>query len=190
MTPNGQPGPWGSWALQATGASRRSGRTQARGRILEKEVRSCEFVCDRFSEAANAGYASLLYWSNGISSIATEQSDYLLKRLRRSSFHPQCLAMVWGLDWITGSAPAQPVSTAPRSTDGGFVAPDRSKREVCYESRDIFFKCLDKNDILDAIKEDEKARQVCPEEVTAYERDCARSWVSTASNTGSGGFVF
>lgn len=70
-------------------------------------------------------------------------------------------------------------STAPRSEDGGYVAPDRHKREECYESRDLFFKCLDKNDILDAIKEDEKARNVCSEEVVAYERDCARSWVST-----------
>lgn len=86
--------------------------------------------------------------------------------------------MVWGLDWITGSGPSQPTSTAPRSTDGGYVAPDRSKREVCYESRDLFFKCLDRNNILDAVKEDEKSRQVCPTEVTAYERDCARSWVS------------
>jgi hypothetical protein len=88
--------------------------------------------------------------------------------------------MVWGLDWISGSGSglSTPASTAPRSNDGGYVAPDRSKREVCYESRDIFFQCLDKNNILDAIKEDDKARQVCPTEVTAYEKDCARSWVS------------
>jgi cytochrome c oxidase assembly factor 6 len=87
--------------------------------------------------------------------------------------------MAWGLDWMTGSStPSQPTSTAPRSNDGGYVAPDRTTREVCYESRDIFFQCLDKNNILDAIKEDEKARKVCPTEVTAYERDCARSWVS------------
>lgn len=58
------------------------------------------------------------------------------------------------------------------------MAPDRNAREVCYESRDIFFECLDKNNILDAVKEDEKSRQVCPQEVKDYERDCARSWVS------------
>jgi len=57
------------------------------------------------------------------------------------------------------------------------VAPDRNAREICYESRDIFFECLDKNNILDAIKEDEKARKVCSKEVADYERDCARSWV-------------
>jgi hypothetical protein len=32
---------------------------------------------------------------------------------------------------------------------------------------------------LDAIKEDDKARKVCPQEVVDYEKDCARSWVST-----------
>jgi cytochrome c oxidase assembly factor 6 len=57
------------------------------------------------------------------------------------------------------------------------VAPDRNAREICWESRDIFFECLDKNNILDAIKEDDKARRVCPKEVADYERDCARSWV-------------
>lgn len=88
--------------------------------------------------------------------------------------------MAYGLpDWLTGSSstPAQ-TKSPPRSNDGGYIAPDRNKREECYESRDIFFKCLDKHDILDANKEDEKSRKACPEEVTAYERDCARSWVS------------
>ncbi len=87
--------------------------------------------------------------------------------------------MGWGLPtWLGGSAgPAQPESARPKSTDGGFVAPDRNAREICYESRDIFFECLDKNNILDAIKEDEKARKVCSKEVADYERDCARSWV-------------
>ena len=85
--------------------------------------------------------------------------------------------MAYGLpDWLTGSStPAQPA--APKAQDGGLVAPERSKREMCYESRDIFFQCLDKNDILDAIREDDKARKTCPQEVQAYERDCARSWV-------------
>jgi cytochrome c oxidase assembly factor 6 len=87
--------------------------------------------------------------------------------------------MAYGLpSWLGGSSePSPPTSTAPKTQDGGFVAPDRNRRELCYESRDIFFECLDKNDILDANKEDEKSRKVCPTEVTDYERDCARSWV-------------
>ncbi|OAL31442.1 hypothetical protein AYO22_01034 [Fonsecaea multimorphosa] len=90
--------------------------------------------------------------------------------------------MAWGLPtWLGGSAssnPSLPQSSnlPPRSKDGGYVAPDRTSREQCYESRDIFFQCLDRHDILDAVKEDEKARKVCPAEVAAYEKDCARSW--------------
>ena len=92
-------------------------------------------------------------------------------------------AMVWGPDWLTGSgSPSKPAANAPpRSNDGGYVAPDRNKREICYESRDLFFECLDRNNILDAIKDDEQARKVCSQEVMAYERDCARSWVSFPS---------
>ena len=88
--------------------------------------------------------------------------------------------MAYGLpDWLTGSStPEQPA--APKTRDGGRVAPDRNSRELCYESRDIFFECLDKNNVLDAIREDEKARTSCPQEVADYERDCARSWVCRA----------
>lgn len=94
---------------------------------------------------------------------------------------PFISAMGWGLPtWIGGSAtPSEPEPARPKSNDGGFVAPDRNAREICYESRDRFFACLDKHDILDAIREDEKSRTLCSQEVGAYERDCARSWVST-----------
>jgi cytochrome c oxidase assembly factor 6 len=91
--------------------------------------------------------------------------------------------MAWGIpSWLGGGSSANPslpesANQAPRSKDGGYIAPDRTSREQCYESRDIFFQCLEKNDILDAIKEDEKCRKVCPQEVMAYEKDCAKSWV-------------
>jgi len=91
--------------------------------------------------------------------------------------------MSWLPSWLGGpsssSNPSLPSSAhqPPRSKDGGYVAPDRTSREHCYESRDLFFQCLDKHEILDAVKEDEKSRKVCPEEVGAYERDCARSWI-------------
>lgn len=87
--------------------------------------------------------------------------------------------MGWGLPtWLGGSStPSQPEPVRPKSKDGGFVAPDRNARELCYESRDVFFDCLDRNNILDAIKEDEKARKLCPREVEQYEKDCARSWI-------------
>ncbi|KAK5449613.1 hypothetical protein LTS15_008688 [Exophiala xenobiotica] len=84
--------------------------------------------------------------------------------------------MGWGLPtWLGGSAaPAQPEPARPKSQDGGFVAPDRNAREICWESRDIFFECLDKNNILDAIKEDDKARRIKyfkQKRVMEYDRD-------------------
>lgn len=91
--------------------------------------------------------------------------------------------MAYGLpSWLGGGSSSSSTSntstSTPKTQDGGFVAPDRNRRELCYESRDIFFECLDKNNILDANKEDEKSRKLCPTEVADYERDCARSWVS------------
>ena len=58
------------------------------------------------------------------------------------------------------------------------MAPDRNTRELCYESRDLFYSCLDKHDILDSITHDEEARTKCGTEMKEFERDCARSWVS------------
>lgn len=87
------------------------------------------------------------------------------------------------LSWLSGgsNSSSQPAPVRQKSKDGGYVAPDRNMREICYESRDLFFECLDKNDILDANREDEKARKLCPKEVTEFERDCAKSWVSCIS---------
>lgn len=78
------------------------------------------------------------------------------------------------MGWFT---PADAKESIPKSSDGGTVAPDRSKRERCYESRDIFFDCLDEHNILDANKKDAESRAKCPKEVEAYERDCVKSWV-------------
>ena len=90
--------------------------------------------------------------------------------------------MAYGLpDWLTGGpSEQQPAPVREKSQDGGYIAPDRGQRELCYESRDILFGCLDKHDILDANREDEKMRKLCPDQNVAYERDCARSWVSHA----------
>ncbi|KAJ5748908.1 uncharacterized protein N7511_010604 [Penicillium nucicola] len=63
------------------------------------------------------------------------------------------------------------------ASDGGRIAPDRTSRARCWEGRDSFFACLDKNDILDGIKEDKKARQKCVKEVEEFEAACSQSWV-------------
>jgi len=71
-------------------------------------------------------------------------------------------------------------SSGPKSTtasDGGRIAPDRSSREQCYQARNLFFTCLDKNDILDAIKSNEDVRHNCAKELAAFETTCSKTWV-------------
>ncbi|KZZ90316.1 Cytochrome c oxidase, subunit VIb [Ascosphaera apis ARSEF 7405] len=65
----------------------------------------------------------------------------------------------------------------PKAPDGGVVAPNRSSRQHCWLARDGFFACLDKHQIVDAIREDEKARASCGEELKQFEGACAKAWV-------------
>ncbi|RMJ24109.1 hypothetical protein PHISP_05006 [Aspergillus sp. HF37] len=67
-------------------------------------------------------------------------------------------------------------SESPKSSDGGRIAPDRSSRQRCYEGRDLFFACLDKNEILDAVKDDKEARRRCGSEIAEFESACSRAW--------------
>ncbi|KAM7185135.1 oxidoreductase-like protein [Rhypophila sp. PSN 637] len=60
----------------------------------------------------------------------------------------------------------------------GTVAPTRAERQRCWESRDLYFACLDKHDIIDALKEDKKASKECNAESTKFEENCAEKWVT------------
>lgn len=60
----------------------------------------------------------------------------------------------------------------------GAVAPSRTERKKCWESRDLYFGCLDRNNILDAIKDEKAAAKSCAGEGVAFEKDCATEWVS------------
>lgn len=64
-------------------------------------------------------------------------------------------------------------------------APSREERKACWNSRDIYFGCLDKNKILQAgdeirtnTKGDVIPGQVCSAERKGYENSCAKAWVS------------
>lgn len=59
----------------------------------------------------------------------------------------------------------------------GAVAPSRTERRRCWESRDAYFACLDRNNILDAVKDDKAAAKQCGGESAVFERDCAAEWV-------------
>jgi cytochrome c oxidase assembly factor 6 len=88
------------------------------------------------------------------------------------------------MSWFSfGSSTAGPKSA--KASDGGRIAPDRSSREVCYTGRDLFFSCLDRNDILDAIKHDSEARKKCGKEIAEFESACSKAWVCLLSHDGS-----
>lgn len=82
--------------------------------------------------------------------------------------------MVWPFSSSESSSPAPPLV---KSSDGGVIAPMRSSRETCYFARDGFFGCLDKHDILDAVKDDKGARQNCGKELAEFEASCSKAWV-------------
>ncbi|GAB7343591.1 hypothetical protein MBLNU457_1593t1 [Dothideomycetes sp. NU457] len=82
------------------------------------------------------------------------------------------------MGWFSSSTPESSGPAPGKPTkDGGYNAPDRSERALCWEGRDNFFKCLDRNGIVDAIKQDEKARAACPKELKQFEGACVESWV-------------
>lgn len=60
----------------------------------------------------------------------------------------------------------------------GTVAPTRSERQKCWMARDSYFACLDKNNIVDALKDEKAAAKACKAESAEFEKDCAAQWVS------------
>lgn len=60
----------------------------------------------------------------------------------------------------------------------GARAPDRTERRRCWEARDAYFACLDRNGILDALKDEKATARACGPEGAGFEKDCAREWVS------------
>ncbi|CAL3968410.1 hypothetical protein PZA11_004005 [Diplocarpon coronariae] len=77
---------------------------------------------------------------------------------------------------FTSSPPSLP--TPKLSTDGAPIAPDRTQRARCWEARDAFFECLDRNEIVDSIRESEKAEKMCGKEAGGFQGNCASSWVT------------
>ncbi|KAK4971245.1 hypothetical protein LTR66_011448 [Elasticomyces elasticus] len=80
------------------------------------------------------------------------------------------------MGWFSSSDATAPTAPKP-SSDGGYIAPDRNARAHCWEARDAFFQCLDRNSIIDSIKEKDKAAETCGKEGQVFEKNCASSWV-------------
>ncbi|EGO55671.1 hypothetical protein NEUTE1DRAFT_67507 [Neurospora tetrasperma FGSC 2508] len=60
----------------------------------------------------------------------------------------------------------------------GTVAPTRSERQKCWMARDGYFACLDRNNIMDALKDEKAAAKACKAESVEFEKDCAAQWVT------------
>ncbi|KAF2267687.1 hypothetical protein CC78DRAFT_541616 [Lojkania enalia] len=79
--------------------------------------------------------------------------------------------------WPFGSSEQDGVK---KTSGGAFESPSRTNRAKCYEARDAFFECLDRNDILDSINTKDgraTARNACGQEDVIFEKNCAHSWV-------------
>ena len=74
----------------------------------------------------------------------------------------------------TSTHPPPPIPSA----DGAFIAPDRQNRRACWRARDDFFACLERNNIVDSIRESGKTEEKCSGEGRALEKECVASWVS------------
>ena len=83
------------------------------------------------------------------------------------------LSSVWG-------GPATPEAKRAEEIRSGAAVPSRAERLRCWESRDKYFGCLDRNNIIDAVEQPGAAAalKACPKENEQFERDCAAQWVS------------
>ncbi|KAJ8294916.1 Cytochrome c oxidase subunit 6B-like protein new16 [Rhodotorula toruloides] len=69
------------------------------------------------------------------------------------------------MGWFSSSSSSDSVSISG-------AAPDRSQRSQCWESRDAYFACLDKNGVQVPGQEGE----ACKKENNEYKGKCAGSW--------------
>ncbi|KAI8627154.1 oxidoreductase-like protein [Xylariaceae sp. FL1651] len=62
----------------------------------------------------------------------------------------------------------------------GARAPDRTERKQCWDARDNFYRCLDKNDVIDSLNGEGKktADKLCAQEDLAFQQNCASAWVT------------
>lgn len=81
------------------------------------------------------------------------------------------------MGWFSTDAPKAQTEEAT-SLDGTYKPMKRNERKACWEARDIYFNCLEKNSILDAVKDEKLAAEKCPKESDLFDKDCATSWVS------------
>lgn len=88
------------------------------------------------------------------------------------------------MGWLPWSSSDE--SGVKKTSGGAFERPTRTNRAKCYEARDAFFECLDRNNILDSINTKSgkaAAAKACGQADQEFEKNCAHSWVSVATFT-------
>jgi len=55
--------------------------------------------------------------------------------------------------------------------------PLRDDRRICYEARDTFFTCCDKNNIENPMKDQSAVERSCRKQKLRFEQECMSSWV-------------
>lgn len=86
--------------------------------------------------------------------------------------------MGWLPAWGSTSKPEGASSTPETTSSEEYRPPGRQTRAKCWDSRDVFNECLNRNNILDAIKDKDAADKACGKESDLFEKNCASSWVS------------
>ncbi|KAI9752388.1 MAG: hypothetical protein M1815_000521 [Lichina confinis] len=82
------------------------------------------------------------------------------------------------MSWLFGGSSTTAAKPQVKiSTDGTPEAPSRDARQRCWDSRDAFFGCLTRHDIVDSIKDDSLAQQHCGVEHRGFEQNCVSTWV-------------
>lgn len=66
-----------------------------------------------------------------------------------------------------------------KAMDDPSKPPMRSSRKQCWESRDLFFGCLDKINVINPLdpKHEKDIKTSCSAEESKFEEDCATSWI-------------
>lgn len=56
--------------------------------------------------------------------------------------------------------------------------PNKTKRKICWDSRDAFFECLTQNKILNSLdpKEQSNVESSCGTQRAQFQNDCVASW--------------
>ncbi len=75
------------------------------------------------------------------------------------------------------SAASDQRSSPQHSVDYTSEAPNRNNRTHCWEARDEYFRCLDRNGIIDSVRDKSNAAKKCPQESQEFDAKCASSWV-------------